>query len=125
MAQARYVSEEFNWTADAAYSAGDVVVLGDDLVGVVAADVASGKKVGLRGIGPIFEVVKTNENFSSAYAPIYWDDDANPYGGTAGSGAASLVDYSGPFMGWILETAGTTDGKVLAVLRSAPPGSGS
>lgn len=123
-AKATFVSEDINYTAGANYSAGDVVVLGDDIVAVVAADVVSGKPVGLRTRG-VFEVKKTNENMASAYVAVYWDADANPLVGTAGSGAAVLSSWLGPFMGWALETAGTSDGYVRVLLASAPPGSGS
>lgn len=78
MAEATKVQcgETVNWTADAAYSAGDVVQLPDGRAGVVAVDCDSGDIVGVHVEG-IFLMTKTTSMACLRGGRAYWDHSAN------------------------------------------------
>lgn len=65
-----------DWTADAAYSAGDVIQLRDGRAGVVAADCASGDVVGVH-VGGIFRVAKTTSMVVLPSSKLFWDHSAD------------------------------------------------
>lgn len=77
MAIAEMVQEgcSVDWTADAAYSAGDVIQLPDGRAGVVSVDVASGDTVGVYVSG-IFKVAKTTSMKQLPGLPAYFDHSA-------------------------------------------------
>jgi len=117
--QARRISEGryIDYTPSTAVDAGDVVVLGDNLVCIATSDIAA-SALGALATDGVYDVVITSGNVSEGDA-LYWDADGNPQGGTAGSGAASSTAGVGPFMGWATEDAtGGTDEKVRCDLRS-------
>lgn len=78
--QAQYIQgsggEIVTWTADAAYSNGDVVQLPDGRAGVLAADVASGDEVGVR-VGGRFTVAKTTSMVMLIGSKLFWDHSAS------------------------------------------------
>lgn len=78
MAQAVYVEDGcmIDWTADAAYSAGDVVQLRDGRAAVVSVDVESGKKVGVYVKG-IFKAAKTTSMVVLTGSRLFWDHSAD------------------------------------------------
>jgi len=78
MAEAQYVQdgELIDWTADAAYSSGDVIQLRDGRAGVVSVDVASGDTVGVYVKG-IFKVAKTTSMQVLPSSKLFWDHSAN------------------------------------------------
>jgi predicted RecA/RadA family phage recombinase len=66
-----------NWTADAAYSAGDIIQLPDGSAGQVTLDVVSGDAVGVRVRGILFNVAKTSGFNALAGNRAYWDVSAS------------------------------------------------
>ena len=68
--------ESVDWTADAAYSAGDVIQLRDGRAGVVSNDVASGGVVGV-WVSGIFKFLKTTSMVLLNGGRAYWDHSAN------------------------------------------------
>lgn len=78
MAEAILMREgkSIKWTADAAYSAGDVVQLRDGRAGVVVNDVASGDLADVYTEG-VFKVLKNVTCVVVASQPMFWDHSAN------------------------------------------------
>lgn len=79
MAQKAYRLSEgkvLDWTANAAYSGGDVIQLRNGLAGVVPQDVASGDKIGIQ-IGGLFRVAKTASKVILPGSRMYFDQSAN------------------------------------------------
>lgn len=78
MPQATLVQEgeSIDWTADAAYSAGDVIQLPDGRAGVVGADVASGGVVGVWVRG-VFKFAKTTSMVLLVGGRLFWDHSAD------------------------------------------------
>jgi predicted RecA/RadA family phage recombinase len=76
--QAQLVQEGdiLDWTADAAYSAGDVIQLPDGRAGVVSVDCASGALVGVYVEG-IFDVQKTTSMVMLIGSKLFWDHSAD------------------------------------------------
>jgi len=75
-AQLVQAGEVLNWTADADYSAGDVIQLPDGRAGFVTVDVTSGNSVGVQVTG-VVEVAKTTSMVLLAGGRAYWDHSAN------------------------------------------------
>ena len=119
MAKARLVQrgEAVDYTPGSAVTAGDVIVQGA-LVGVPANDIAA-NALGALAITGVFDVQKAQEAFASVGARVYWDADGNPYGGTAGTGAATATPTSNAFMGFVVKTALANDATVRVLLRSS------
>lgn len=78
MSEAKFeqVGDVIDWTADAAYSAGDVIQLRDGRAGVVTANVASGDVVGVRVKGRV-KVAKTTSMVMLPSSKAFWDHSAN------------------------------------------------
>lgn len=94
-----------DYTPGSAVSAGQVVVIGS-LLGFAEVDIEA-NRLGALAIGGVFDVVKANEEITAG-AAVYWDADGNPYGGTAGTGAATTTSSGNTFAGFALATAGAT-----------------
>ncbi len=106
--------ETINFTASGAKLAGTVMVSGSNLVTIIPLDVADGD-LGAQDLEGLWEVPKVTGSITKG-APLYWDSDGDPLGGTAGSGAFSSSSAVGPFAGWAAETsAGNT---IRMLLRS-------
>jgi predicted RecA/RadA family phage recombinase len=97
-------------------SAGDVVVLDESLVTIAKRDIPSGK-LGALATSGVFAIPKVNGAIDLGKA-LYWDDDANPQGGTVGTGALTTNAALGPFAGWAIAAAGANDERVTCYLRS-------
>jgi len=106
-----------DYTPDEDRTAGDVVVQ-ENLVGICKSDITSGVK-GAMCVNGVFDMPKDTSDITAIGAPLYWDEDGDPYGGTAGTGCLTTTATSNTFAGWALEVAGTTTGMVETLLRSA------
>jgi|GEM_PF-192836 len=118
MAEAAFVQigESLDYTPGADVTAGDVVIQ-ENIVGVAKSDIDSGD-LGSLAISGVFDVVKAEEAFATVGANVYWDADGNPYGGTAGAGAATATPTGNTWMGFVLVAAESTDSTVRILLRS-------
>ena len=105
-----------DYTPGTAKTAGDVVVIGTNLIGIATSDIGA-STLGSLAVEGIFNVPKDSSDVTNGL-PLYWDADGDPVGGTAGSGAFSTNSALGPFGGFALEAAGTGVGDVDMVLRS-------
>jgi predicted RecA/RadA family phage recombinase len=109
--------DSIDHTPSSAVTAGDVVVLGTNLVAIAKSDIAA-DTLGALSINGMYECPKVTGSIS-ANAALYWDDDADPVGGTAGSGALTTNSALGPFAGWADEDgAESGDETVTLILRS-------
>ena len=113
----RQTGELIDYTPGGAVTAGDVIVLGTALVGVVQRSVAASVKTTL-DIHGAYNMPKDSSDVAIGVA-LYWDADGSPVGGTALSGAVTTTSTGNPFAGWALEAAGTGVGDVDVDLRSA------
>jgi predicted RecA/RadA family phage recombinase len=118
MPQAVYRQEgaALDYTPTSAVAAGDVLVLGTNLIAIAKLDIPA-NKLGAAHVVGVFDVVKDDSDIA-AWTAAYWDADGNPVGGDAGTGAFSDNSTLGPFAGWFLEAAGTTVGTVRMLLTS-------
>lgn len=106
--------ESIDYTPTGDKLAGTVIVLGTRLVGIVPLDIMA-NTLGALDLDGLWEVPKVTGTINKGSA-LYWDDDANPLNGTAGSGAFTTNSALGPFAGWAAETsAGNT---ILMTLES-------
>jgi len=114
--QATFVHDglAIDYTPGADVSAGDVVVQGG-MVGIAKLDISSGV-LGALALSGVFDVAKAEEAFASVGGKIYWDADGDPYGGEAGSGAATATASGNTLMGFVAKTAESTDSTVRAKL---------
>lgn len=101
------------FTASGNVVSGQVVVVGS-LVGVSMADVANGE-AGQVAVEGVFDVPAATAEITVG-APVYWDADGNPVGGTAGSGAATATDTDNTLMGHAIATKAATLGTVRVKL---------
>lgn len=115
MAQASRVSEgrAVDYTPNANVAAGTVVVQ-SNLVGVPANDIPAGR-LGALAVEGIFNVVKVTGSIAAGNA-VYWDADADPVSGTAGTGAATTTSTNNMFMGYATRAADSGDTLVQVVL---------
>ncbi len=108
--QARFIQdgEAIDYTPNADVPAGKVVVVGAR-VGVSKVPIPA-NTLGALATEGLFDAVKVNGVINDG-AAVYWDEDGNPQGGTAGTGAATTVSGGNTFMGFAvgaaLETAET------------------
>lgn len=85
-------------TPVAAVAAGAVVVLGSQLVSIAPLDIDA-NTLGALDLTGLWEVPKVTGSITKGSA-LYWDADANPLNGTAGSGAFTTNSTLGPFAGF-------------------------
>ncbi len=110
--------ESIDYTPVGATAAGTVVVLGTRLVGIAPLDIAAGELGALDLVG-VWRVPKVTGSITVGSA-LYWDNDANPLNGTAGSGAFTTTSSLGPFAGFAIEaSSGNT---ILMTLESIDSG---
>lgn len=102
--------------AGTARVAGEVLLIGTNLVTIVPSDASATDPVAAETEG-VWNVPKDNSNVAAG-DPLYWDANGSPVGGTALSGCFTTTSTSNPFAGFALEAAGTTVGDVDMVLRS-------
>lgn len=101
------------FTAGADIVSGQVVVVGS-LVGVSMADVANGK-TGQMAVEGVFDIPAAAAAITVG-APVYWDADGDPYGGTADSGAATATATDNILMGHAIAAKGLNGGTVRVKL---------
>jgi len=109
--------EQIDYTPNSAVAAGAVVVQGK-LVGVAKQPIAA-NVLGALAVTGGFRGPKDSSNITAVGTMLYWDEDGNPVGGVAGSGALTTTATGNAFAGWALEIAGAGVGTVLFFLRSA------
>ena len=107
-----------DYTPGGAVEAGDVVEIGTRVL--VAPSAIPASTLGALAATGVFEVVKDTSTFAAGGDAVYWDNNGNPVGGTAGTGAATTTAAGNYFMGYTPpdETAATGDGTVMVFLRS-------
>ena len=117
MPKAVFVQEgnQIDYTPAAAVAAGDVVEVGNRVF--VAKTPIAANTLGALATRGIFDVVKVSGAISAGDG-IYWDNDGNPVGGTAGTGATTKVVADGKFMGYAIQDAAETATTVRMILRS-------
>ena len=97
---------EHTFSADA--TAGDIIVLGI-VPTVVTHDVDfSENPLGELATSGQWQVPQKAETISVG-DPVYWDDDGDPYSGTAGTGAATETAADGDLMGFATAATVATD----------------
>jgi len=111
-----HYGDQLDHTPATAVSAGDVVLLGSNLVTVANLDIAA-SALGAVATRGVFTAVKDSSDVT-AFEPAYWDANGDPVGGEAGTGAFTNDSTLGPFAGWFLEDAGVGVGTVLLYLAS-------
>lgn len=106
------------FTAAADHSQGDVVV-NEGRVGVVVDDVEAGHD-GLNVVGTDVhgvEMPKAAETIAKP-AKVYWDEDGDPVGGAAGSGAVTATEAGNLYLGRIAQPAAAGDAKAVVELTN-------
>ena len=109
--------DQIDHTPSSAVAAGAVVVQGN-LVGVAKQPIAA-NALGALAVTGVFRGPKDSSNITAVGTMLYWDEDGDPVGGVAGSGAFTTTATGNTFAGWALEIAGAGVGTVLFFLRSA------
>ena len=110
-----YHTESITNSSGTDYAPGQVVVV-NGLVGVTTGLIANGATGNIVYFSA-FNVVKDGSAFNQN-DPVYWQAAGNPYGRTAGTGAASSSSAaSAPLMGFALAAAGATADRVQVSLR--------
>ena len=108
--QARFIQsgKAIDYTPGADVAAGAVVVVGAH-VGITKVPVPA-NTLGALALTGLFDVVKVTGAINDG-AAVFWDEDGNPLGGTAGTGCATTTSGGNTFMGFAvgaaLETAET------------------
>lgn len=125
--QASYVrgGDSIPHTAGSAIVAGQVVVLGTRLITVAKlnfrANLAGTAWDGDLHVRGTFSVVKVTGAITKGVA-LYWDADADPLGGTAGTGALTTNSALGPFAGFAAAAAASDATTVQLNLMSLDAG---
>lgn len=116
--QAKFVQEgkSIDYTPVSAVVAGAVVLFGT-IPCVATRPIAAGE-LGAVAIEGVFDIVKDNSNIALGDA-IYWDADADPVGGDAGTGGASRTATGNNLMGVALAAAGADATTVRVRLTAA------
>lgn len=117
--QAVYVQEgeSLDYTPAAAVDAGDVVAQGN-LVGIAKLDIAA-DELGALAVSGVFDVVKET-GAVTAGQDVWWRPAGDPVGGTADSGAASVVGGT-YYLGKAVEAALSADETVRVRLNCQAP----
>lgn len=109
--------ESIDYTPGSAVAAGDVVVLGTRLVAIAIHAIAANVLGALCTRG-FFKVPKVTGSISAG-AALYYDADADPLGGTAGSGAFTTNSALGPFAGFADSLGAASDAETVNLLLSS------
>ena len=98
-----------------AVEAGDVIQVGDFLVGIASRSGATGEKIGL-SVSGVFDIVKPNGTPFTAGDEVYWDGtDASAVAPSSSSGVTS---WDGK-IGYAVADAASADPKVRVLLAWA------
>lgn len=96
-----------------AVEAGDVIQVGDFLVGIASRSGATGEKIGL-SVSGVFDIIKPSGTTFSGGDAVYWDGtDANTSGPSSGGGG-----WDGK-IGYAVADAASADPKVRVLLAWA------
>lgn len=107
-----------DFTADADYASGDVVVV-EARVGVVLDDVLDTETgVGIFGTDPNGVAMPKATGACTKHAKAYWDEDGDPVGGTAGSGAVTTTATDNLYIGRFAADAASGDATVAVELTN-------
>jgi predicted RecA/RadA family phage recombinase len=115
--------KSIDYTPAADVTAGTIVVLKGQ-VGITKLDIAAGVK-GALAVEGVFAVPKKNEAFVAGM-PVWFDANGDPYGGTAGTGAATQIGGDAQAAGDVLlgkavMAAAATDQFVYVALNKFDP----
>lgn len=108
--------EAIDYTPNAAVTAGDVVVISDDLIGIATHDIAA-SVLGSLAVEGVFDVPKVTGAISLG-DKVYWDADASPVTGDASSGAASKAS-GGSYLGVCVSAALSGDARVRVLMSKS------
>lgn len=119
MTQANFVQDGYSidHTPSAAVTGGDVIELGT-MVTVAKNDIAA-DALGAVAPAGVFDVVKVTGVIALGVA-LYWDNDGDPLGGTAGTGCATTVSAGNNFMGYVTVAALDADTTVRVLMVRSP-----
>ncbi len=114
--QASFVHDglAIDYTPGADVTAGDIIVRGNT-IGIAKKDITSGVLGALATAG-IFDGVKANGTITDGDA-IYWDDNGDPQGGSAGTGALTTTATGNNYAGRAVADAALADETVRFELR--------
>lgn len=99
--------ETIDYTPDSAVVAGDVIVINSVMLGIAPSSIPASTLGVLARRGARWKFPKVQLAMTVG-AALYWDADGNPYGGTAGSGAATTDSTKGLCIGRCTAAAGAT-----------------
>ena len=105
-----------DYTPGSALAAGKVVIIGVTPM-IAELDVASGELGALANTG-LWDIPKITGAIAQGDA-VYWDADADPVGGTAGSGAATTTAAGNTMLGIASAAAASGDEMVRVLLMPA------
>lgn len=107
-----------SFTAAADASAGDVVVI-ESRVGVVVNDVSAGKEgVALFGTDTLGVTMPKASGAIAKHVKVYYDEDGDPQGGTAGSGAVTTSASGNLYIGRAAASAASGDARIAVELTN-------
>ena len=121
-AEAKFYKEAdaMDYTPAAVKVAGQVVQLDNGKAGICI-DAIAASALGAAQVSGIIEIKKA-EVAGSAGSPVGWDEDGDPYGGTAGTGALvtnlAVADF---IVGSLFEDMASTDATAKVVLNEFDP----
>jgi len=108
------------YTAGTDITAGTPTNLYDGIAGIPANDIASGDTDDVQ-IDGVIKIVCDDE-VGNLGDPVWWDSDGDPYGGTAGTGAATTKGSLGDFyLGTLALATGATDTHAYVLLNAINP----
>lgn len=93
------------------------VVVDNGLFGIAIGAIPVGK-LGALQVAGVANIVKVTGALARGLA-IYWDDDGDPLGGSAGTGCATSTSTSNTFIGFVSVAAGASDQVVTAYMVPA------
>lgn len=112
-AEVKTVTDILPYVPASAASAGNVVRAGG-LFGVLATDLAASERGSLNVMGQM-KLPKVTGAISRG-AKLFWNPTGDPVSGTAGSGAVTVTETDGYFIGYAVEAAVSGDASVVGYL---------
>jgi predicted RecA/RadA family phage recombinase len=115
-AEVKTVTDILPYVPSSAAAAGDVARVGG-ILGVVATDLAASERGSLVVNGTV-KLPKITGAITRG-AKVFWNPTGDPVSGTAGSGAATVTETSGSFVGYCVESVVSGDASVVVYLTGA------
>lgn len=112
--------DDIDYTPASNTTAGAVVALGINLIGVTKLDIAA-NVLGAIGIKGVVKFPKQTGAIARG-APVYWGSTLSPVTGDASSGAASSLASDGPYAGTAMYAAASGDSYVYVDLNDTAGG---